>query len=142
MSYYVPLPAPRPNRLKSPPNRVLPDNPTQAVKAMIDIIIDLEAMFAEENKILKEARLSDFKDFKHRKETACRHYGEAMSDLLSRREDLKGVDPTLKDQLRVLYDGFSQTRQQNLKNLDRMETRNGAHGRFDSQVSARRYRKA
>lgn len=106
-----------------PLRRVLPSNPNKAMQEMMGIIDRLRHTLIEETDALKETDTQAFMALQDNKLDVARDYLDGMSQMLSRKEELKNADPSLKDRLEKMRVEFSDTAHENHAALGRM--RNG-----------------
>ncbi len=102
-------------------NYRLSSNSNQAMQEMMSTIDRLRFSLIEETKVLKEADTKAFLSLQDEKLDVARDYLEGMSQMLSRKDELKAADPALKDRLEKMRVEFSEIAHENHAALQRMK---------------------
>lgn len=100
---------------------VLPNDPNKAMQEMMTTIDRLRLSLIEETRVLKDADTKSFLSLQDKKLDIARDYLDGMSQLLSRKDELKNADPTLKDRLEKMRIEFADTAHENHAALERMK---------------------
>lgn len=96
-------------------------NASGLVHDVVASVDGLRDVYAEENAALNAADARLFMDIQERKVAAARRYQTSVSELLARKDELKGrFDPRLKQILQMKQEEFAKLSRENLENLDRM----------------------
>ena len=95
-------------------------NPEKAMEQMMVIIDDLRTKMIEETAALKEADTASYMSIQDKKIIIARQYLDGMKELLSRKEELRDADPSLKQKLEEARSRFANVAQDNLQALKRM----------------------
>ncbi|HPD82404.1 MAG: hypothetical protein R3D88_02385 [Alphaproteobacteria bacterium] len=106
---------------KDTPRYVLSTDPNKAMLEMMETINRLRASLIEETKALKEADTQTFLKLQDRKLDVARDYLEGMGQLLSRKEELKTADETVKARMEDMRIEFSDIAHENHAALMRMK---------------------
>ncbi len=103
------------------PRRRLPNDPNRAIQEMMTVIERLRLALDEETAALRMADTKTFLSLQDQKLTVAHEYLEGMSQLLSRKDDLKKANPALLDKLEIMRGEFSDTAHENHAALERMK---------------------
>lgn len=106
---------------KQKPRYVLPNDPNKAMQEMMTTIDRLRLSLIEETRVLKDADTKSFLSLQDKKLDIARDYLDGMTQLLSREDELKNADPTLKDRLEKMRIEFADTAHENHAALERMK---------------------
>ena len=98
----------------------LPSDPNKAMQEMMSTIDLLRHKMVEETDALNEANTALFMDLQDEKIEISRLYLDSMQDLLSRKDELKNADPSLKDRLEAARADFAVITKNNLAALEKM----------------------
>lgn len=97
----------------------LPDDPTEAVKQIIDLGLSLEGVLIQEHKALEQKDPAKFQNAQERKKVHLDRYEIAAREFRYNLEKFKEVDDTHLDQLKALQDKIAF---QSKANMDVMKT--------------------
>ena len=117
-----------------PDNIVLSQEPKKAVLEMIQIISNLSSTMQKETKAVLDNDQKAFIALQDEKVLAASHYKDGVSQLIARKEEMRKVPQSLKDQLEALRSEFLEIAKDNLRALERM--RNGMQRLSDRIMSA------
>lgn len=99
---------------------VLSRDPRKAMQEIMDIIDSLRLVMDAETAALKETDTGTFIRLQDDKIAAARKYQEGVTQMLARKEEMKGAPQALKDMLAQKREEFSQTADSNLDAIARM----------------------
>ncbi len=99
----------------------LPDNPNAAMIEMMYIIDNFRGLMIREAEALEGADAQAFLDLQDEKLLIGRRYEMGMSDLLSRKDQIRAADPSLRQRLDTMQKNFHAVTERNLSGLDRMK---------------------
>lgn len=106
---------------KQKPRYVLPNDPNRAMQEMMSTIDRLRLSLIEETRVLKEADTRTFLSLQDKKLDIARDYLDGMTQLLSRKDELKQADPALTDRLEKMRVEFADIAHENHAALERMK---------------------
>lgn len=106
---------------KQKPRYVLPNDPNRAMQEMMSTIDRLRLSLIEETRVLKEADTRTFLSLQDEKLDIARDYLDGMTQLLSRKDELKQADPALTDRLEKMRVEFADIAHENHAALERMK---------------------
>jgi hypothetical protein len=86
--------------------------------AALALIDDLDSVLSEETEALSHADRPRILGLQDRKTTIARLYFDMMIVLRDRAEDMKRLDPAMKDRLRFAYDKINDTFSRNIKAIE------------------------
>lgn len=98
----------------------LPKNANKAMQEMMDVIDRLRISLVEETAALKDADTKTFLSLQDKKIEVARDYMEGITQMISRKEEMKKADPTLINKLEEMRTDFSEIAFENHAALDRM----------------------
>lgn len=101
-------------------NYTLPRDPNAAILEMMRTIDALREVMLAEIESGKNTDTAGFLALQDRKISVGRDFEAGMSQLLSRREELRAADPALRARLHALQTRFHETAMINRDSLDRM----------------------
>jgi hypothetical protein len=104
-------------------DKPLPQNPNAAMIEMMYIIDNFRSVMVRESEMLETADARGFLSLQDDKLAVARRYERGMSDLLSRKDQIRAADPTLRQRLEAMQKAFHDVTLRNLNGLERM--RNG-----------------
>ena len=99
----------------------LSKDPNKAMQEMMTTIDRLRATLIEETNAVKKADTKTFMAMQDNKIAVSSEYLDGMTQLLSRTNELKDADPSLKDRLEAMRLDFSEIAQENHAALNRMK---------------------
>lgn len=99
----------------------LSSNPKKAMQEMMDTIDELRAIYQQETQALMQSDSSVFMSIQDAKLSAARNYQDGIAQMIARKEEMKDVDPVLKNQLRTMQADFSKLATKNMRALQRMQ---------------------
>lgn len=99
----------------------LPDVPRKAVEEMISIITELQAVYTDETNALENSQMDRFLDLQPQKIYVARRYEHGIKQMLDRQDEMRNVDPSLRNRLRSMQRDFSQLVFKNRNALQRMQ---------------------
>lgn len=99
----------------------LPDNPNAAMIEMMYIIDNFRGLMVREAEALESADARAFLELQDEKIEIGRRYETGMSDLLSRKEQIRAADPTLRQRLDAMQKNFHAVTERNLQGIERMK---------------------
>lgn len=100
----------------------LSSDPNQAMQEMMATIDRLRAYLIEENKVLHDADTPGFMAMQDNKIEIARDYLDGMTQLLSRKDEIKNADPTLKKRLEKKRGEFAEIAHENHAAIERMRS--------------------
>lgn len=100
---------------------ILPNNPDRAMQEMMNTIDRLRLSMIEETRVLKEADTKSFMALQDKKLDIAHDYLQGMSQMLSRKDELKSADPALKNRLEKMRVEFADIAHENHAALERMK---------------------
>ncbi len=95
--------------------------PKRAVEQMIQIVDIIHDVYRDETAFLARSDINGFKSIQGRKLEAAQAYEQGLNQMLARRNEMRGVEESLKNKLRLMHGDFNQLAQENKKLLDRMQ---------------------
>lgn len=98
----------------------LPHNPNAAMIEMMYIIDHFRTMLIKESEALESADSTSFLALQDDKLTIARKYEQGMEQMLTRKEELRKADPSLKQRLIKMQQGFHDIAERNKGGLERM----------------------
>lgn len=104
------------------PTLKLSRDPNKAIEEMMLTIDKLRETLVEETKVLQDADTKSFLDLQDQKLIDARQYMDGISQLLSRKEELKAADPSLKDLLEQKREQFAEVTHNNHAAIQRMQS--------------------
>lgn len=99
----------------------LSTDPNKAIEEMMITIDELRQTLIEETKILDDADSIRFMEFQDKKLKNARAYMNGMQQLISRKEEIRQADPTLKQRLEEKRAEFAEITHHNYAALQRMQ---------------------
>lgn len=99
----------------------LPSNPNKAMQQMMNTIDELRLRMIDETAALKEANTTLFMELQDQKLVVARTYLDGMTELMSRKDELKDADPALKERFEQTRQKFAVIAKENLEVLDKMK---------------------
>ena len=99
----------------------LPRDPSKAMQQMMSTIDDLKDIYVAETDALERMDSQAFLAMQENKINQAQVYEQGIKELISRKEEMKKVDPALKTKLSKMQDEFADLSQKNLIALDRMK---------------------
>jgi len=99
----------------------LPRDPNRAMQEMMGTIDRLRASLIEETAALRDADTKTFLSLQDNKLDVARDYLDGMTQLLSRKEELRSADPTLRQKLEDMRIDFADIAHENHAALERMK---------------------
>lgn len=117
----VPTQETTPARSRKNAVRPLSKDPSMAVQETMETISKMRAVYEQENNTLATSDTKGFMALQDQKMRVAEEYQSRMAALMARKDDLKSVDPDLKNQLRTMHKDFSDLVTQNKSALERMQ---------------------
>lgn len=105
----------------SKPALRLSGNPKKAMQEMMDTIDQLREVYLKETQALLTSDAAGFMALQDTKIAAARNYQQGVVQMVSRKEEMKEVDPALRSQLQHMQADFSKLATKNMKALERMQ---------------------
>ena len=106
---------------EAPAKRVLSSDPGIAMQEMMDTIDTLRAVYVRETDALVVADTKAFLALQEEKLEAARAYQETVQEFLTRKEEMKNVNPLMKKQLEDMQSEFSSLAKKNMDALQSMQ---------------------
>ncbi len=100
---------------------VLPRDTNLAIKAVMESVKAIGAVYSEETKALDALNTSAFMALQDQKIVVAQQYQAVMGQMLARQHELKMADPALKERLKALHNEFSTLSARNVIALERMQ---------------------
>ncbi|MGH1399284.1 MAG: hypothetical protein ACRBCT_08735 [Alphaproteobacteria bacterium] len=101
--------------------RILSEDPAQAINEMMETINVMRALYVRENECLEASDARSFLELQQEKMETAQKYQRSITEIMTRRDEIKQADPELKDRLAELYGAFSEDLQRNQSVLSRMQ---------------------
>jgi len=102
-------------------NKQMSENPNVIINDMMGAIDVLRDLYVRETEALDNANINLFMRLQPEKSEYAHAYKERISYILSRKEEMRNADPSLKQKLHDMQAEFSQLTSKNLKALQRMQ---------------------
>lgn len=99
----------------------LSTNPERAVQEVIQTIEHLRGIYVSETKALKEHDTNTFLDLQDRKFSTAQRYEQGIHEIISRKNEMKAINPSLKQRLATMQAEFSDLARENMEALTRMQ---------------------
>lgn len=98
----------------------LPRNPNSAMQEMMNTIDHIRGVYQRETDILEVADMQSFIAIQDEKFQAAELYQSDVTEIMSRKDEMKKADPVLKSQLEAMQKDFVALTQKNMEALERM----------------------
>lgn len=99
---------------------ILSQDPHKAILEMMQTIDALRGVMVQETAALDNTDTEKFFALQDDKLRVARKYESGMTQLLARKDSLRGADPTLKSRLEAMQVNFHATAVENRKSIERM----------------------
>lgn len=99
----------------------LASNPKRAIQDMMETIDNLRNVYERETEALKRSDIRSFMELQEEKIYSARNYQDGITQLLSRKEELKNVDIETRENLELMQKEFSALAKRNMKALEKMQ---------------------
>lgn len=99
----------------------LPKDPAKAMQEMMDSIDEMRTVYESETKALDIADVSAFLDIQEQKIEATRRYQKGIEEMLSRRDEMRQVNPLIKKRLAEMQAEFAILAAKNKDAIGRMQ---------------------
>jgi hypothetical protein len=96
-------------------------DPNKAMQEMMATIDELRGIYVKENEALDIADTISFLQLQEKKLETARDYQNGIENILSRKEQMKTVNPLLKKRLAEMQKGFAELTTKNMEGLKRMQ---------------------
>ncbi|GJL84362.1 MAG: hypothetical protein DHS20C02_01370 [Micavibrio sp.] len=100
---------------------VLSQHPSKAMQQMMDTIDVLRHIYIRETDALSNADTKTFLSMQDEKMKAARNYQDGIQQMLIRKNEMRKVDPTLRQKLENMQRDFSALAKKNADALGRMD---------------------
>jgi hypothetical protein len=100
---------------------ILARDPNKAMQEMMSLIDELRDLYESETQALEETDTKLFLALQERKITAAKRYEAGVTQMMSRKDELKTVEPAAKQTLEGMQRDFSLLCHKNMKALERMQ---------------------
>lgn len=125
----------------------LPSDPNRAMQEMMSTIDHLREIYIRENEALDTADTKSFFALQDDKYRAAEQYQSGIQQILTRKDEIRAVDPALKQRLERKQKEFSEIARKNAEALERMnrcmerlgDIIRGAAGKAAAQERGLRY---
>lgn len=97
-------------------------DPTIALQETMKTIDQLRNVYARETDALSDADTRMFLQIQDEKLEAARNYQMSIEEVLRRKNEMKDVNPALREKLAAMQKEFSELAKQNLEALKRMQS--------------------
>lgn len=98
----------------------LPRNPKRAIQEMMDIIDGLRNIYELETSALDKSDVKAFMAMQDEKIAMASRYQYGIAQMIHRKEEIKQIDPDLKDRLKAMQNEFVELADRNMEALDKM----------------------
>lgn len=115
------VPSKRNERALARNHPLLSTEPEQAIQDMMSTIDTMRSIYVEETKALESSDPEGFFVIQGKKMETARRYQSSIIEILERKEEMRNIDPTLKERLESLYTSFSRDVEANKMALKRMQ---------------------
>jgi len=95
-------------------------DPNKAMQQMMDTIDALRSVYERETDALEKMDTNTFLSLQADKEIHALAYQAGINEIIARKDEMKKVDPALKDRLNTMQKEFSDLAVQNMAALERM----------------------
>ena len=103
------------------PARTYSAEPNRAMQEMMETIDSLRGIYIKENEALDAADTKAFLELQERKLEVARDYQSGIETILARKDQMKSVNPLLKNRLIQMQKNFSELTAKNMDSLKRMQ---------------------
>lgn len=100
---------------------LLSKDPAKAMQQMMDTIDTLREIYSAENKALETADTESFVALQQRKIETAYQYRAGSQQIISRKDEIKKLDPSLRKKFIQKQQDFSLLANENIKALNRMK---------------------
>lgn len=95
-------------------------DPRKAIEEMMATIDALRAVYIEETTALDNVDTRRFMDLQERKIETARNYQHGIAQILARKDEIRAVDPTLRERLVARQEEFAALSAKNMQSLERV----------------------
>lgn len=106
---------------KANPQKFLSADPNRAMQEMMDTIDTLRGVYIRETDALNNTDTKAFLELQEKKLDIARKYQMGIEDLLARKDQMKTVNPLLKNRLATMQKEFAELADRNMEALKRMQ---------------------
>lgn len=106
---------------QKPQGPLLPRDTTAALKDVVRAVKSLEKIYAKENKCLKDMDSNGFLALQDEKLSVAKNYQNVMGQMLARKNEIRSVDPKIKEILKKAHTEFTEHSRKNLEAIERMQ---------------------
>lgn len=99
---------------------LLSNDPSKAMQEMMETIDTLRNIYVRETGALVAANTQAFLDLQQEKLNAARNYQRSIEEIISRKDEMKVVNPLIKKRLGDMQQQFSVLARENMEALARM----------------------
>ncbi len=108
-------------RLHKHNTMALPASPRKAVEEMIAIVTNIQKLYVAENQSLDDSNIQDFLQLQPLKLSLAQRYESGIHQIIKRKDEMKDVEPHLKNKLQIMQRDFTQLANKNRSALERMQ---------------------
>ena len=109
------------DRSHVPAGAVLSASPEKAMSEMMETIDSLRSIYIEENKALDDVDTKAFMALQSKKFETAKLYQQSVAEILSRKDEMRRIDPSLKRRLERMQADFSKLANENKDAIKRMQ---------------------
>jgi hypothetical protein len=102
------------------PVHALSRDPAKAMNEMMHAIDELRQVYEDETNALERIDTQAFVSLQSRKIETASKYESFVSQIVSRKDEIRVIDPTFRDRVIAKQEEFNQLTARNLKALDRL----------------------
>lgn len=111
---------PSQNRFAQSQSR-LSANPRKAIQEMMETIDHLKGVYERETEALNKSDVKTFMALQDEKISTAQIYQDNIAQMMSRKEELKAMDPAARNKLEEMQGEFSQLAKKNMIALKKMQ---------------------
>lgn len=100
---------------------ILSRNPEKAIQEMMETISNLQKVYIKETEALEKSDTDSFLNLQEEKLTAAHYYQDHISQIIQRRDEMRGLDPSLRRKLENMHTELSETGIKNMRAIERMK---------------------
>lgn len=99
----------------------LSSNPKKAIQEMMETIDNLKSVYERETDALDKSDVKTFMALQEEKLSTAQIYQDNIAQMISRKEELKAIDPEARNKLEAMQSDFSKLAKKNMIALKKMQ---------------------